>query len=460
MISARNRIGHLGMTTGAIGKTRLPRRLPLLGYALSFAQDPLAFSEAMRPVGDLVKIRVGPQDLYLVNNPALVRQVLTDATTFGRGLQAERMRVFLGNGLVTSDGDFHMRNRRLVQPAFHRQRIAGYADVMREEAETMIARWHDGQQIAADDEMMQAGLRVVGRTLFSTALGTEAVESVVRSVPLVLDGVGRRARDPFGLLKKLPTAGNREFDTTLQRLRDVVDRIIGEYRSSNTDHGDMVSMLMLATDADTGEQLTDEQVRDEVITMLAAGTDTTANTLGWVLHVLGGRPDLEERVHAEVDSVLGDRPVTLADVPKLEMIRRMISESLRLYPQAWMLARTTTTAVRLGETELAEGTSLLLPIYALHRDPAIYPNPTVFDPDRWDPDRLNDAPKPTFLPFGAGRHQCIGEAFAWTEAAIVLAVVAQKWRLRPVPGEKVGINSLATLRPTQLPMTTHLRKGR
>jgi cytochrome P450 len=445
------------MPTGVVRKPRLPRRLPVLGHALSFARDPLAFIEMMRPVGDVVKIRVGPQDLYLINRPALVRQVLTDATTFVRGIQAERTKVFLGNGLVSSDGDFHLRNRRLVQPAFHRQRIAGYAEVMRDEAEVMVARWREGEQIAADDEVMQVGLRVVGKTLFSTALGAAAVDEVVRSVPLVLDGVGRRALDPFGLLQKLPTASNREFNTTIQRLRDVVDRIVAEYRAANTDYGDMVSMLLLATDAETGEQLTDSQVRDEVVTMLAAGTDTTANTLSWILHVLGTRPDLERRLHAEVDSVVGNRSVTLADVPKLELVRRLISEALRLYPQAWMLARTTTAPTRLGDTELPADTSVLLPIYALQRDPAVFADPTTFDPDRWTPERTNDAMKPSFLPFGAGRHQCIGEAFAWTEAAIVLAVIARNWRLRPVPGKKVGINSLATLRPTQLPMTLHRR---
>jgi cytochrome P450 len=407
----------------------------------------------MRSAGDVVKVRFGPQHVYLVNSPTLVRQVLTDASTFERGVQAERFRVFFGDGLLTTDGSYHLRNRRLVQPAFHRQRIATYADVMREEAEAMTALWREGKVIAANDELMEATLRVVGRTLFSTPLGAQVVDEVVRSVPLILDGVGLRARDPFGIIQRLPTAGNREFNAAIRRLRDVVDRIVREYRSSGTDHGDMVSMLLLARDVETGEQLTDVQVRDEVITMLAAGTETTANTLAWVLHVLGERPDLEERLYAEVDSVVGERAVTLADVPNLELIRRLVSESLRIYPQASMLMRRTTISVRLGDTELPAGTNLLLPLYALHHDPAVFPDPEVFDPDRWAPERTNDAMKPSFLPFGAGRHQCIGEAFAWTEAAIVLAVVARDWRLRPVAGRPVGINALSTLKPTQLPMT-------
>ena len=438
------------MTTDVI---RRPRDLPMVGHALSFARDPLAFTVAMRSAGDMVKVRLGPLQIYLVNSPTLVRQVLTDATSFERGLQAERFRFFFGDGLITSDGSYHLRNRRLVQPAFHRQRIAGYADVMREEAEAMTSRWREGQVIAAHDELMEATLRVVGRTLFATPLGAEVVDEVVRSVPLLLDGVGLRARDPFGIVQRLPTAGNREFNAAIVRLRDVVDRIVGEYRRSGTDHGDMVSMLMLATDAETGEQLTDLQIRDEVITMLVAGTETTANTLAWVLHVLGGRRDLEERLHAEVDSVVGERPVTVADVPNLELIRRLVTESLRIYPQAPMLMRRATMPVRLGDTDLPAGISVLLPLYALHHDPAVFPDPEFFDPDRWATDRTSDAMKPSFVPFGGGRHVCIGEAFAWTEAAIVLAVVARDWRLRPVPGRPVGINALSTLKPTQLPMT-------
>ncbi len=434
-----------------------PRRLPLLGYALSFARDPLAFIEAMRPLGDVVRVPLGPQAVYLVNNAALVRRVLTDAATYERGLQAERLRVFLGDGLVTSDGDLHLRNRRLVQPAFHRQRIATYVEVMREEAEAMAARWSEGRRVGADDEVMRVALRVVGRTLFSTALGAEAVNEVVRSVPLVLDGVGRRARDPLGLIGKLPTATNREFTAAITRLREVVERIVATYRRSGADHGDVVSMLLLARDSETGEGLTDGQVRDEVITMLAAGTDTTANTIAWVLHVLGGRPDLRQRMEAEVDEVLGGRPVTLADLPKLETIRRLISEALRLYPQAWMLTRRTKVATSLGDVELDAGTSVLLPLYALHRDPAVHADPGRFDPDRWAPDRTTDGVKPSFLPFGAGRHQCIGEAFAWAEATVVLAHLAQRWRLEPAPGERVEINSLSTLKPTHLPMIVRRR---
>lgn len=444
------------METKILGRPRRPRRFPVLGHAVGFARDPLGFLEAMRSAGDVARVSLGTQEVYLVNSAALVRRILTDATTFERGLQAERLRVFLGDGLVTSDGPPHLRNRRLVQPAFHHQRIGGYADIMREETEAMTRRWQDGQQVAVNTEVMRVALRVVGRTLFSTALGAEVVDEVVRSVPLILDGVGRRARDPFGLVARLPTAGNREFNASIVRLRAVVSRMVKAYREAGADHGDIVSMLLLARDADTHEALTDSQVSDEVITMLAAGTDTTANTVAWALHVLGGRPELARSLQAEVDSVVGDRAITMADMPKLDLTRRIISETLRMYPQAWMLTRMTTQPISLGGVELRAGTTLLLPICGLHRDPEVYPRPGIFDPGRWS-GAVAGPVKPSFLPFGAGRHQCIGEAFAWTEATIMLAVIAQHWRLLPVPGRPVNVNALTTLKPTQLPMIPHRR---
>jgi pentalenene oxygenase len=328
---------------------------------------------------------------------------------------------------------------------------------MRDEIEAMTARWVDGVPIAADRELMQTTLRVVGRTLFSTDLADDVVDEIVSTVPVVLDGVGRRARDPFGVLEKLPTPGNRRFTTSLRRMREVVDRTIARYRADGGDHGDMASMLMLAVDADTGERLTDLQVRDEVVTMLIAGTETTSNTVAWVLHVLGGRPDLRARLYAELDEVLAGRQVSIEDIPRLEFVRRLISESLRLYPQAWMLIRTAMAATRLGDVELPAGTSVLLPLYAIQRDAANFPDPNTFDPDRWAPERASDVVRPAFLPFSAGRHVCVGEAFAWTEAASLLAVIGQRWHLEPVPGRPVRMNSYSTLKPTQLPMIPRRR---
>ena len=411
---------------------RAQRALPLLGYAVPFARDPLAFLERVRDAGPVVRLPIAGTAIWVVNDPSLVRTVLT-SSVYERGPQADRLRIFLGNGLVTSDGSVHKRNRRLVQPAFHHRRIEEYAALMQQEASAMTDGWREGRPIDVTDALMQLTLRVVGRTLFSSDLGSDAVNSVVGTVPVILDGVGRRSRNPFPVLDRLPTRSNREFTRALRRLRATVDSEIARYRAEGVDHGDMASMLMLSVDADTGERLSDDQVRDEVITMFAAGTETTSNTVAWVLHVLGQRPDLEERVQAEVDEVVGDGPVGVEHVRRLELIRRMVTESLRLYPQAWALMRAPIEDVRLGETELAAGSPLLLPLWAMHRDPAVHPDPEVFDPDRWRPELETAERRPSFVPFGGGRHICLGEAFAWTEAAIVLATIVAGWRLRP-PG--------------------------
>lgn len=436
--------------------THAPRALPLLGYAVPFARDPLTFLERLRDSGPVVRVPIAGTAIWVVNDPGLVRTVLT-SSVYERGPQADRLRVFLGNGLVTSDGVVHKRNRRLVQPAFHRRRIASYAALMQREASAMTDSWHEGQAIDVTDVLMQMTLRVVGRTLFSSHLGADAVNTVVRTVPLILDGVGRRSRNPFPVLDKLPTRNNRDFTRALHRLRVTVDSEIARYRADDTDHGDMASMLMLSVDADTGERLSDDEVRDEVITMFAAGTETTSNTVAWVLHVLGERPDLERRVQAEVDEVTRGGPVGIEHVLRLEFIRRVVTEALRLYPQAWALMRAPIEDVRLGETPLPAGSPLLLPLWAMHRDPAVYPDADVFNPDRWGTDADAAERRPSFVPFGGGRHICLGEAFAWTEAAIVLATIAARWRLRPAPGSRVGMNSLTTIKPTRLLMIPRRR---
>ncbi|GIH04899.1 cytochrome P450 [Rhizocola hellebori] len=415
-------------------------------------RSPLRFVETLRSHGDVVRIRLGPQPVHWVNNPDLVRQVLASGS-FTRGAQGDKLRIVIGSGLVTIDGDLHRRHRRLMQPAFHRARIAGYVETMRELTTEMTQRWRDGERIEADREFAELTLRVVGKTLFSTHLAGDLVDEVVRSIPLMLRGVGRRIRDPIGLRGKLPTPANREFDSAIRRLRKVVDRIIAEYRAGGDDHGDVASMLLLAHDEETGEGLSNQEISDEVLTLLTAGTETTANILAWAMHHLAERPEVEARLHAEVEAVLGDRAVTAEDLASLRYLHAIVMEALRLYPQAWILTRRALAPVRLGDIELPTGASIYFSPYALQRDPAIYPNPDRFDPDRWADDRSTLTQRPSFVPFGGGRRQCIGDVFAMTELTVALATIAQNWRLERVSGPPVRIDSSSTLKPSHLPMT-------
>jgi len=437
---------------------RLPRALPLLGHALHLLRDPLTFVTTARPLGDVVKIRIGPRPAYLVNNPDLMRDIqVKEVKKYSKGVQYDKARPTLGNGLNTAGGEEHLKHRRLVQPAFHHSRIAGYTTIMRELALQLTESWRDGDRIALDQELNQLTLKIVGKTLFSTELGSEVIDEVLRSMPIFLEGIAKRVLAPTQLLEKLPTAENRRINEANRRLRSVLDRTIAEYRRSGVDHGDMVSMLLLARDEETGEGLGDLQVRDEAITMLLAGSETTSTLLSWVFHVLGQRPDIEARLHAEADEVLGDGPMTLEQIGRLAYARRVISEALRLYPPGWLVSRRTNEPVTLGGLALPAGASVLFSPYSLHRDPGIYAAPDSFDPDRWLPERAKDIPRPAYIPFGAGNRQCIGDEFALMEAIIVLATIASKWRMRPVPGVNVRMRPVLVLRPSELPMVPQMR---
>jgi cytochrome P450 len=440
----------------ATTKTRLaalPRPLPLLGHALRFKRQPLEFLESLRPLGDIVTIRLGPRPVYIVNNPDLIRQMLVaDAASFEIGALLDKVRPFIGNGLITAKGTAHRQRRRMLQPAFHHSRIAGYAEVMRRLAAARADSWADGQRIAADVEMMELAMAVVGQALFSLDFDQDAVDDVVKSMPILLDGIRKRLLAPTDLLEKLPTAGNRRFNAAIRRIHEVVDQIIAEYRRTGVDHGDLASMMLMVRDEETGEGLSDEQVRDEVLTMLAAGTQTTATTIAWALHTMSIRDDIQDAAHAEIWEVLGDRAVTFEDLQRLDYLRRVLSETLRLYPPAWLLSRRAITAVTLGDQVLPAGAPIFFSPYTVHRDPSIFPDPELFDPDRWRGERAKDIPRPAFIPFGAGTRQCLGEAFAWVESTVVLATILARWRVRPVAGQTIRKVALATLVPNQLPL--------
>ncbi|HET8659568.1 MAG TPA: cytochrome P450 [Micromonosporaceae bacterium] len=436
-----------------------PRPLPLLGHALQFRRQPLEFLESLRPLGEIVTVRLGPRPVYIVNSPDLVRRVLVgEAHKFEPGPQLDKARPFLGNGLITSRGAVHRRQRRLLQPAFHRHRIAHYAEVMQRLAAQRVDSWADGQRITADVEMMELAMAVVGRTLFSTDLDQDAVDEVIGAMPIVLDGITRRLLAPTSLLERLPTAQNRRFNRAIRRMHEVVDGVVAGYRRAGVDHGDLVSMMLMVRDEETGEGLSDAQVRDEVLTMLSAGTQTTATTMAWALQAMSVRDDIQDRAYAEVCEVLGERAPVFQDVERLGYVRCLLTETLRMYPPAWLLSRRTTSEVNLGGHTLPAGASVFFSPYAMHRDPCVFAEPDVFDPDRWADERAKQVPRPAFVPFGAGSRQCIGEGFAWVEAAIVLATVLQRWRVRPVPGQTVRKIASATLGPSRVYLTVERRQ--
>jgi cytochrome P450 len=436
-------------------------RSPLPGGSLiRFRRDPLAFLRQLALAhGDVVSFRIGQGEAFLVNDPDLIRDVLvTHDRRFskGQGLRvAERL---LGQGLLTSEGEFHRRQRRLAQPAFHRQRIAGYATTMSRHALDWQDRWRDGDGMDVAQEMGGLTLRIAAKTLFDCDVAEEIrdiSEALTESLRLY-----SWATLPFAArLEPFLPFLTRRFDQARDRLDAVVYRMIAERRASGEDRGDLLSMLLLACDPDgDGGRMTDHQLRDEAMTLLLAGHETTANVLAWTWYLLAQSPEAEARLHAEVDEVVSGRVPTVDDVPRLPYTRRVLAESMRCYPPAWIIARRALEDCPLEAFTVPAGALVLMSQWVTHHDPRYYPDPFRFDPERWDPERAAERPKFAYYPFGGGSRLCIGEQFAWMEGILVLATLAARWRFRLVPGHPVVPQPVLTLRLKHgIRMTAHRR---
>ncbi|MFS8101249.1 cytochrome P450 [Lentzea alba] len=408
-----------------------PGRLPFLGHTLPMLRKRFEFTANLRRQGDVVEVHLGPMRSLFITSPQLMHQVLvTDAPKFNKGLMFDKFRPFIGNGLAMSNGPFHLRQRRMMQPAFHRDRIAGYADVMARATRDLVDGWRPDDVRRVEEDMQSLAVMIVGESLFSTEIGKRAIEEARRSIFVIIKNGIVRVLSP-GFVEKLPIPANREFDAAIARMRAIVEEVIASWRADGADHGDLLSMLMLARDADTGEPMTDQQVFDEVITLLTAGIETTALALAWIFHEIAANPEIERRVLAEIDEVLAGRPVTFDDVPKLTYVGQVANEVLRKYP-LWLLMRRAAEEVDLGGVHLAPGTEVILSPHAMHHNPALFPDPDRFDPGRWTAERARQLPKGAFVPFGGGIHQCIGNHFALTEIVIAVATVCTRYRLVPV----------------------------
>lgn len=432
-----------------------PGKLPLIGHAIPLIKDRLAFIQRLRTHGPIVRITVGPKSLTVVNSPELMHKMLTSqADEFTKGLLFEKLKLFGKDALPVAEGKPHLRRRRMMQPAFHRRQIDGYVNTMRKTVEPYIAGWNGGTPLDLKTEMQLMTQGVVMSALFSATPPRDPAYTILHSVDTVFKTALRRAMLPVSALEQLPTRGNRKARTAGTAIRTAVADIIAEHRAHPDAYDDIVSLLLTAQD-ETGATLPDDEILSEVTGLLAAGSETTAVVLAWLFHELGRNPDMERRLHEEVDSVLAEGPITAERVPQLVYTRRLVSETLRLYSPAWLVTRKAVADVTLGEFTLPAGTDVIWSAYALHRDPDIYPDPLRFDPDRWLPERPQP-PKGAFIPFGSGKRMCMGDAFAWTEATIITAMVANRWRLRPTPGDVRPVGAITT-HPSSLRMVPELR---
>lgn len=423
-----------------------PKLTLSLGLFGLFRSDPLRFFMQLSRYGDISHTRLLGRHIYLLNEPEAIRDVLvTNDRKFKKGRGLQLARGLLGNGLLTSEGDFHRRQRRLSAPAFHHQKIARYAETMVTLAQQTSRRWQPGQQVDMAREMMRLTLAVAGKTLFDADVEQEADE--IGSALSDSMRLFARTSSPFyPLIEKLPLASNRRYAEAHRRLDQTVYRMIAEHRR-NPGHEDLLGMLLAAQDEEGGGQMSDRQLRDEAMTIFLAGHETTALATTWTWFLLSQHPEVEERLHAELRQVLNGRPPAYADIPTLPYTRQVLAEAMRLYPPAYVIGREAVEEHELCGYSIPVGATLLMSQYVMHRNPRYFPEPERFDPGRWTPEAEARRPKFSYFPFGGGPRVCIGEPFAWAEGILVLASLAQAWQPRLLPGQTIDTRPLITLRP-------------
>jgi cytochrome P450 len=418
------------------------------GNFRAFRRDALAYlQKAIREHGDVVFFKFGPQKVFFLNNPEHIKDVLvTHHQSFMKGRALQRSKRLLGEGLLTSEGDFHRRQRRLAQPAFHRARMASYGEVMTEYAAVTAARWRDGETLDISQEMMRLTLAIVAKTLFDANVESEADE-IGAALTAVMELFDMLLMPFSELLEKLPLPHVRRFKRAKERLDSTIYRIIAERRRSGEDRGDLLSMLLSARDEEgDGGQMSDLQVRDEVMTIFLAGHETTANALTWTWYLLSQNPQVEAKLHEEIDAVLQGRPPTVEDVPRLRYTEMVVAESMRLYPPAWAIGRLALVDHEIGGYTVPAKTLVLMSPYATQRDERFFPAPECFDPERWTTEAKESRPAFSYFPFGGGPRRCIGEGFAWMEGILLISALAQHWRMRLVANHPVEPLPVITLR--------------
>jgi cytochrome P450 len=399
--------------------------------------------------GDLVHFRIGPQHVYVVLRADLVRAVLvTHQKAFKKGPGFERARVVLGNGLLTSEGDFHLRQRRMLQPAFHRRRVAEYAGIMVEEAARVGDAWDAGGERDVAADMSALALRVVSRALFGADLDEDAL-AISRDVAEVGEFFDYLTIALFPVLMRTPLARVRRFRAGIDHLERETARVIaGRRGAAAAENGDLLSILLAARDVEgDGTGMSDEQIRDEAVTLITAGHETTANGLTWTWYMLAAHPEVEERLLAELDSVLDGRAPAADDVPDLPYTQAVLLESMRIYPPAWGMERRAVADQEIGGYVVPAGAAVLMPTFVINRDPRLYPDPLRFDPERFLGEAAAERPDWAYPLFGGGTRKCIGVAFAMLETVLVVAELARRFRLRPAPGRPVVPQARVSLRP-------------
>jgi cytochrome P450 len=420
----------------------------ILGVMSEFNRDTLGFVTRLQRYGDVVRARFLYVPAYFIYHPSDIEEILaTNAKNFRKAmsLRSNFFHRLVGNGLVTSEGDFWRRQRRLAQPAFHRQRISSYGDVMVEYTKRTIDGWQEAEERDLHRDMMRLTLEIVVKTLFDADVSKDA-DNVGRVLSEVVKPFASQATLKWILDNRMPTPGHRRFHQAVGEIDRIVYRIIAERRQAGYDKGDLLSMLLQAHD-DDGSQMTDAQLRDEVMTLFLAGHETTALALGWTWYLLATHKEVEEKFHDEIDRVLSGRLPQTSDMPNLPYTEMIAKETLRLYPPAYAVGREAIEECELGGYRIPRKSQIFAFQWATQRDPRFYENPEDFSPERWTPEFSERLPKYAYFPFGGGPRQCIGNYFAMMEIILLLATIGQRFKFEMVPGANVELYPSMSLRP-------------
>lgn len=414
------------------------------GFMFRFGRNPFAlFRNAARKYGDICFISGGRSRIYLVNTPDYIHDILvTKHKDFGKRSPLK----FLGNGLITSNGDFHHKQKRLIQPAFHQQKIATYGKIITDYTTRAMSRWSEEQSVDMEEEMMHLTLEIVAKCLFGANI-EHTWKDFRNAASTIVDHLDKRT-GPMGIIiNRLPLPTNARYRESVQKLDEIVYSIIRERRKSQSNESDLMSMLLNARDED-GSAMSDTQLRDEVVTLLFAGHETTANALTWTFYLLSKNPTVEKKLHEELDMLLPNkRSPTAEDVPALAYTSKVFTEALRLYPSVRLIPRFALNDSEIGGYRIPSGSLVLMSQFLIHRDPRFYTLPDSFNPERWTEEFRNEMPEYAYFPFGGGPRRCAGEPFAWMEASLIIAAIARNWKTSLVPGKKYELRARIGSRP-------------
>jgi cytochrome P450 len=441
-----------------------PRGYPLVGVMPKILGNPLQFlTDTMREYRDIVRLNLGLASIYVVNHPDLVQHVFKENyRNYGKGKMWEPIRALTGAGLAVTEGDAWLQRRRLMQPSFHRERLAALMGIMNDVLTNHMAAWDEvadkGEPVDMLDQMLHLGLKQIVRTMFSVSITEEDTDILCQEFAKIASLVMIRMFTSF-LPDAVPRPGDKRFKAGVRTADEIVYRIIKQRRESGEDNEDLLSLLMNARDADTGETMNDKQLRDELITIMMAGHETSATSLAWTCYLISQDAEVEATFHAELKLVLDGRPAEFEDLPKLTYTKMIVDESLRLYPPVWPIPRVTLGEDNVGGYRVPANATVLISPFVVHRHPDFWPDPEKFDPERFAPSKSESLrSRFAYIPFGAGPHMCIGNHLSIMQAQLTLAMIHQKYKLRVVPGHQVVPQSSATTKPRGgLPMTISRR---